>query len=149
MIVMICACFVEKYGSGYPRIHQGVVEFFWTWAEEFPCNDPDVLQFLLEPAEAHSLLAQECLSYLICRILAEPLSGDMRQKLPKERIDDGFPFSRYATLYWASHLKECMMYVKSPIQCNSPSVTQAFVALLRTLSKFIASKLVVNTWVEL
>jgi hypothetical protein len=73
----------------------------------------------------------------------------MRQKLPKERIDDGFSFSRYATLYWARHLKECMMYVKSPIQCNSPSVTQAFVALLRTLSKFIASKLVVNTWVEL
>jgi hypothetical protein len=151
-IVMICTCLAEKHGSGYRLVHQSVVEFFWTWSEELLCNDPVVLQFLLEPGEAHCLLANACLSYLVNRIPAQPLSGDMRQGVSKQRIQDGFPLVKYACLYWTHHLKEFFECNKDAIQArfqHSPSVTRAFLNLVKTLSIFLANKLFANTWVEL
>jgi hypothetical protein len=51
------------------------------------------------------------------------------------------------------HLKECLVYIKDAIQTyfqhSSPSVTRAFLDLIRTLSTFFANKLFANTWVEL
>jgi len=152
-VVMVCACFVERTGSIYRLIHQSVVEFFWRWSEELLCDDPDVLQFLVEPAEAHGLLANECLSYLIFRIPAQPLSGDVREGLPKQRIRDGFPLVQYASLYWTRHLKECLVYIKDAtqtgVQRNSSLVTRDFLDLLQTLLAFFANRLFANTWVEL
>jgi hypothetical protein len=152
-VIMICACFVERIGFRHRLVHQSVVEFFWTWYEDRRCHDPAVVQFMVEPAEAHGLLANECLSYLTSRIPAQPLSGDMRSALSKQRIRDGFPLVQYASLYWTRHLKECLMYIKDESQSgnrrNTSLISRAFLDLLRTLSTFLANKLFANTWVEL
>ncbi|KFZ09338.1 hypothetical protein V501_05591 [Pseudogymnoascus sp. VKM F-4519 (FW-2642)] len=152
-IVMISTCLAEKHGFGYRLVHQSVVEFFRTWSEELLCNDPVVLQLLLEPGEAHCLLANACLSYLVNRIPAQPLSGDMRQGVSMHRIRNGFPLVKYACLYWTHHLKEFLECNKDAIQArfqhSAPSVTRGFLNLVKTLSLFLANKLFANTWVEL
>lgn len=152
-IVIISTCLAERHEFGYRLVHQSVVEFFRTWSEELLCNDPVVLQLLLEPGEAHCLLANACLSYLVKRIPAQPLSGDMRQGVSKERIQDGFPLVKYACLYWTHHLKEFLECNRDAIQAcfrhSSLSVTRGFLKLVKTLSIFLANKLFANTWVEL
>lgn len=132
-VVMVCACLLERYGSGYRLVHQSVAEFFGNWSAELHSPDPQISQFLIETSEANSILARECLSYLTKRIPAEPLSGDMRERVAKKRLEDGFPFAAYACRFWMRHMKESLSFAKHPIQSNSSSVLRAFYGLLKRL----------------
>jgi hypothetical protein len=151
-ITMRCGSLVEKHGNEYRFVHQSVVEFFWSGFDDPKCQDPTLLQFFASSAVAHNKLAKDCLSYLLCRIPAQPLSGDLRTKLPVGKIEEHLPFARYAASCWPVHLEkglEILTERLSWMSSGNSSRIQSLFEVLRLLSKFTSSKLSIMMWIEL
>lgn len=85
-VIMRCGSLVEKRGKGYRFVHHSVAEFFRSGIDEPKYQDPVILQFFANPNVAHCQLAKDCLSYLLRRVPAQPLSGDIRTKLPVTNV---------------------------------------------------------------
>jgi hypothetical protein len=149
-VVMVCASLVELSHTNYRFIHQSVLEFFQNWfASTYDiCSDPKTQQLLAIRAEAESELSSSCLSYLLFRAPAQPLSGDMRKKASPPQIKDTFPFLSYASVCWTHHLKRATTRSHELSPSNSKGFANAFQDLLQVMSKFLSNKLVLMAWIE-
>lgn len=104
VITMACACLVKRAGGEYRLVHHLVVEFFWSGFKETQCQNPIILQFLPTPTQAHNALTTECLSYLLSRVPARPLSGDIRERIWPSDLSRYLPFACYAATTWLKWL---------------------------------------------
>jgi hypothetical protein len=148
-ITMRCGSLVEKRGNEYRFIHQSVVEFFWCGIDEPKCQDPVILEFFASPTVAHNRLSMECLSYLVFRVPAQPLSGDMRTRLPMTEIEEHLPFAKYAVDSWLIHLKMGLELLTRTLPWTRPTVMRPLFEVLRLVLKFTSTKLAVMMWIEL
>ncbi|KNB06510.1 hypothetical protein FOXG_07204 [Fusarium oxysporum f. sp. lycopersici 4287] len=151
-VIMICGCLVERIGGQYHLVHQSVVEFFWSGFKEPKCQNPVLLQFLPTPSQAHNDLATECLSYLLSRVPAKPLSGDIRQGIGPGDLFNHLPFACYAATSWPIHLEKGAKLLEESLSEAlgfPPADIKSFLQLLQALDKFTSTKLTLNTWVEI
>jgi hypothetical protein len=151
---MACACLVERVGGEYRLVHQSVVEFFWSGFKEPQCQNPIILQFLPTPPQAHNALATECLSYLLSRVPARPLSGDIRERIWPSDLSRHLPFACYAATTWPIHLEKGARFLEESLDEPDslglrPADTKSLLQLLPTLEKFTYEKHHLNTWVEI
>ena len=147
-VIMRCGSLVEKRGSGYRFVHHSVAEFFRSGIDEPKCQDPAILQFFTSPKVAHCQLATDCLSYLLFRVPAQPLSGDMRIKVSSEKVNECLPFARYAASCWPTHFKHGLELTQKLPQ-KGHTVESSLFDVLRMVSQFTSTKLAVMTWIEL
>ncbi|KAH6970626.1 hypothetical protein BKA56DRAFT_596676 [Ilyonectria sp. MPI-CAGE-AT-0026] len=150
-VLVRCASLVERRGLGYGFVHQSALEFFWTGLDSNnpECQDPDIAQFLVRPAEGHIQIAADCLTYLTTRLPSAPLSGDMKVTIERQRIQDCLPFAAYTAVSWPSHLKSGMEAVARTSRSNQPHLLKPLLEILETLSMFASNKLAIMTWIEL
>ena len=150
-VLVRCGSLVEKKRVGYGFVHQSVLDFFWGGLDSgnAKCQDPDVTQFLSRPVEAHYQIAIDCLTYLSTRYPSEPLSGDMRIRVTRDRIHDCLPFATYAASLWPVHLKAGADLTKQTPRSAYPRVVETYLGLFEELSKFISNKLAIMAWIEL
>ena len=147
-IVMVCASLVEFASGRYQFIHQSALEFFknpleyleGTYHPEFRI----LHQFLVTELEGQSEICEECLEYLLYRVPAQPLSGDMRAAPSRSLVNEAFPFLIYASTNWTHHLSQSSSWPSSKEQQDSPH----FARLLQVLSRFLSNKLVLMSWIE-
>jgi hypothetical protein len=154
VVIMACACLVERVGGEYRLVHQSVVEFFWSGFKEPQCQNPIILQFLPTPTQAHNALATECLSYLLSRVPARPLSGDIRERIRPSDLSRHLPFASYAATAWPIHLEKGARFLEESLDESDslglrPADTKSLLQLLPTLEKFTYEKHNLNTWVEI
>jgi hypothetical protein len=148
---MVCASLVELSHTYYRFIHQSALEFFQNWflSTYDDCfADPKTQQLLATRAEAERELSIHCLSYLLFRAPAQPLSGDMRKKASSTQINGTFPFLSYASVCWTHHLRRTITRSHELSPSNSKGFACAFQDLLQVLSKFLTNKLVLMSWIE-
>lgn len=151
-VVMVCASLVERSHNSYRFIHQSVYEFFRNWSEfwdESYNGVPKPLRRLLAiKEEAEGELAIACLSYLLFRSPAQPLSGDLREKASAVQLNMTFPFIKYASTNWAIHLRSSATH--DPEQTTSSSVVLLHMLrqLSQTISTFLSKPLVLMSWIE-
>lgn len=150
-VVMVCASLVEVAHGSCHFIHQSALEFFknsFTSSETFDQLDPMVSKVLLPPwSEVQSELTSTCLTYLLFRVPAQPLSGNIHLSAPKSHIDTAFPFLSYASVFWTTHLHEILRFVDVTFSCSKTSLGM-FNKLLGVMSLFLDKKRVLMSWVE-
>ena len=151
-VIMVCHSLVELSHRHYRFIHYSVFTFFQNWAHSFDEYDTNCLkisrQFLAFEAEAESELGTACISYLLFKTPAQPLSGDLRESASKSQVKQAFPFLEYAAVHWIDHLA----FTKSEYRVLEPLdlkvVRTAFRELSQIMSKFLSLKLTLMSWVE-
>ena len=155
---MVCASLVEYIFDGdsntfvYRFIHRSAFEFFDLHCreQEARCDQkPGNLEYFV-PAiyEAEAELAAACLSYIVSRAPAKPLSGDMFESASREQVTAALPFLDYATLYWPSHLIAMKQMLLAAFIIPWETFFRKVESLLRLLSAFFLNKLVPMSWVE-
>jgi hypothetical protein len=151
-VTMVCGSLVELYCGSYQFIHKSVYEFFTNRpdsANERSDTYSQVPQHLIpSPAEAHCELATDCIKYFVYVAPAQPLSGDFREKASTTQIRKLFPFLIYAQQNWTCHLVRAKEFDDGPTPLESKTFLLKAKDLLRTLSKFLSTKLVLTSWVE-
>ncbi|KAH6679199.1 hypothetical protein B0J14DRAFT_649592 [Halenospora varia] len=153
-LIMACGSLVELRNGSYQFVHQSVHEFFRTWTissfDELSPEDMRVCQqFLMIRLEAESSLATTCLSYLLYRAPAQPLSGDMRLVADATLVHEAFPFLSYASLNWTHHLESSIAQLEEPLPSEYKPYQSQYNSLLRCLSRFLSNNLVLMAWIEL
>ena len=103
-------------------------------------------------AEAHTEIAKGCLSYLLFRTPAQPLSGTLGIPSVPLQLDQTFPLLRYSALHWIHHLRN-MISSRADSHydnCND-SGTRTWSAIsdvINLLSQFLSRRLVLMAWIE-
>ena len=150
-VVMVCGSLVEVAHGSCHYIHQSALEFFkdsFTSSGTFDQPDPTISKVLLPPwSEVQSEITSTCLGYLLFRVPAQPLSGNIHLSAPKDHIDTAFPFLAYASVFWTTHLHEMLRFVDVTLS-NSKTSLGMFHKFLRIMSLFLSKKRVLMSWVE-
>ena len=105
-------------------------------------------RFIPGKTEAQSDLTSDCLSYLLFRAPAQPLSGDLHQAASTCAVNKAFPFLGYASGVWPYHLAEASIALNERIGAVSESEELAFQNLSRLIVQFLSKPLILNAWVE-
>lgn len=147
-VIMRCGSLVEKRGKRYRFVHHSVAEFFRSGIDEPKWQDPAILQFFASSNVAHCQLAKDCLSYLLFRVPAQPLSGDMRRNLPLSKVKDCLPFARYAASSWPIHFRNGLKLTQN-FPWERHAAEPSLFDVIRVVSQFTSTKLAVMTWIEL
>lgn len=150
---MACGSPAELRNGFYQLIHKSALEFLRSWTvaglDDFSAQDIQVCQkFLVTRMEAENEMASICLSYLLYRAPAQPLSGDMRTMAESSLVHEAFPFLRYASMSWSHHLENVITQLDEhfPLESINHPFCQ-FQSLLRNLSVFLSNRLVLMSWI--
>lgn len=151
-VVMTCASLVERAGPEYQFIHQSAWQLF-RHRSQFPndLSDEDMRvlnRFIPRETEAQSELTRDCLSYLMFRAPAQPLSGDLHKAASTNTINEAFPFLGYASGVWPVHLTETTTAFNERNGVVSESEKLGFQSLTQVIAQFLSKALVLNAWVE-
>lgn len=124
-------------------IHLSVVEFLTQTKSDTGSNEyTDGLRIDLE--EVNCLVAMDCISYLLCDTLKEPLSGSSRNKPNSRQVMKTFPLLLYSAQFWPHHV-----YMALETWLSEPRVLKnSRVKLASLLSKFLLHKPTVTVWTE-
>lgn len=151
-IIITCGGLVEFRGDKCHFVHLSATEYFQTHcsiAQPYVNLGPGTTSYYF-PAdiEAHAELAFHCLSYILFRAPAQPLSGSMTQTATHNHVDMLLPFLRYAALTWPKHLLGT--YNGQP--ASTPHLLGhdfgRLVTLLRLVSRFLKSTTTIMSWIE-
>ena len=156
-VVMVCGSLVECRGlegllmARCSFIHHSVFEYFWTRCEASNAccnnNSGSIGHFFPATIYGETELATSCLSYLIFRAPAEPLSGHLAQTASAFRVESMLPFLKYAALEWPTHLGAMVSKQRRFSGACLEHFRTKFEILLQLISKFL-SRLVPMSWVE-
>jgi ABC-type dipeptide/oligopeptide/nickel transport system ATPase component len=153
LVIMSCACLVERVRGEYRFVHQSVVEFFWKGLDERKCQSPNIEQFLPSPSQAHNELTAECLSYLLLRVPAKPLSGNIKAGVSKLELSSHIPFAAYAATSWPAHLEKGASFLEESLIMSGSALQrsdiQSILQLLPVLKQFTSAKLSLMVWIEI
>ncbi|KAH7370142.1 hypothetical protein BKA65DRAFT_561623 [Rhexocercosporidium sp. MPI-PUGE-AT-0058] len=156
-VILACAGFVEQSpqvvalsgGTFHPFqfIHASVKEFMISQAMQGSSASvlkDQILPPRIEIAEAY--LATTCLKYLMYRVPAQPLGGNLGTYASYDDIWAAFPFSNYAMLNWTSHLAATGQ--KHLNKDGRADGTDAHGVLHSTLEMFLKQPEVLMAWIE-
>lgn len=95
--------------------------------------------------DAHIEVACTCLTYVITRLPAQPLSGSIGVNIRKESLHNNLPFCNYAVVSWIAHLEA----TKRDNGCDTDANTKTqLLRLLLCLSDFLPNGLLIMSWLE-
>ena len=156
-IVMVCGSLVECTGlkgsftAHCSFIHHSTFEYFWTRCKESNacCNTgPRSIEYFFSPTiYGEAELATSCLSYLVFRAPAGPLSGHLAQTASASVVKSMLPFLKYAALEWPTHLGAMVSKHRHLSRACSEHFRTKLETLLQLISNFL-SRLVPMSWVE-
>lgn len=152
-IVLACSSLVERwnspYGTQYYRfIHSSAVDFFMSRFHSPTVRGSNGLQpftrefFFMCPGESEMELTTSCVQYLLVYIPRKPLSGSISQSPDPGIVTNTYPFLRYASLFWSTHLRG------AKIQCDHDSVRNRAICMLHELDRFLNDNLLMLCWIE-
>lgn len=149
VVVMVSGSLVELSEGKFRFIHKSVQDYFEIDStRQHESSAVRRLSYKFRPAifEANCILADTCLSYLLCSTPASPLSGNMLEKAQPSMIRDNLPLLEYATENWISHLE-----LSIPERAHSGFIEQwkpHFNTLRQRLALFLDSPLLLMSWLE-
>ena len=151
-VVITCGGLVEFRHTECHFIHYSALEYFRSH-----CSAPEAcvgarsgsIEYFFPPNfDAHTELATACLSYVVFRAPAEPLSGNITQPANVLHVDAIMPFLRYAALKWPRHLLGTLDNPKLLAGYAWDHFREKLGGLLRLLSRFLLSKIIPMSWIE-
>jgi hypothetical protein len=124
-VVMVCASLVERWTSEespdsyYRFIHRSAIDYLnlepngagdarhcgYSSSEHLHSMTRTSVPFILSCTEANVKLTRECLTYLMHRVPASPLSGNIMEKADELKVNSALPFLSYASPFWNCHLE--------------------------------------------
>ena len=110
-VIVACAGLVEHKvsttgsESEFRFVHLSVKDYFVISAtEESLSRSQKARRFLVGLREAEFEMARACLTSLMIRTPAQPLSGKLGCQASPKSLIDAFPFVKYASIHWINHL---------------------------------------------
>lgn len=151
-VIITCGGIVEFRANKCHFVHHSALEYF-----QMHCSmskayvsaaSASTAYYFPASVDAHVELAIYCLSYMLSRVPAQPLSGAMTQTATHEQLDSVLPFLRYAALSWAEHLfKTCAELPVSGLLSPDRDFRQ-LEALLGLVSRFLRASTKLMSWIE-
>ena len=156
-IIMVCGGLVEMnnedilVASAFRFIHHSVFEFFRMRGDSGEGSEPrrniPRTSIFFCKIEAEAELALTSITYLLKRLPARPLSGDMLQRAGRPLLHVQFPFLRYAALYWPQHLRE-MARIDVGCADEVKFISMSFENVAVLVSELIGTKVKIMVWIE-
>ena len=103
---------------------------------------------VIDPTVASITMAQTCLRYLMYRLPAQPLGGDVGSHASLDFLTSSFPFGSYAALLWPRHLSQVRWPYLGCLAASDAGISELYVSLARDLSMFLSQKFVLMAWIE-
>lgn len=110
-VIVACAGLVERKlattrsESEFRFVHLSVKEFFLiSSVDESLSRSQNIRPLVVGPREAEFEMARACLTSLMIRTPAQPLSGKLGHRASPLSLVAAFPFVKYASLHYINHL---------------------------------------------
>ena len=151
-IIVTCGGLVEFRDSKCHYIHHSAWQYFRSH-----CSAPEAcigaragsIEYFFPPTfDAHTELATTCLSYIVFRTPAEPLSGSIHQPADPFYVDTLMPFLRYAALDWPRHLLDSLDNLRPVAGYAWNCFREKLCGLLRLLSQLSKNPIILMSWIE-
>ena len=151
-IIVTCGGLVEFRDSTCHYIHDSAWQYFRSH-----CSAPEAcigaragsIEYFFPPTfDAHTELATTCLSYIIFRTPAKPLSGSIHQPAGPFHVDTLMPFLRYAALDWPRHLLDSLDNLRLVTGYAWKFFREKLCDLLQLLSQFSKNPIILMSWIE-
>ena len=151
-IIVTCGGLVEFRHHHCYFVHHTAWEYFRS-----RCSDPQAcagspsgsVQYFFPPDyDTHAELAIACLSYVMFRTPAEPLSGSIHQPADPLQVESLMPFLKYAALRWPRHLQGTLENLRPVTGSSWHYSRKKLECLLRLLSRFLSNKVRMMSWIE-
>ncbi|EMD61400.1 hypothetical protein COCSADRAFT_192355 [Bipolaris sorokiniana ND90Pr] len=157
-VIILSGSLIEKRAfpnlpTIYVFIHLSVREFFRSRCDSSSarayCQTGSIDYFLPAAPQIQAELARQCLEYIVWRIPAAPLSGNILDPVCLDTLNQLRPFISYATLQWPRHLINMgvpgTMWNANPITGFRDIIEK----LTTILARILLNRLLPMVWVEL
>lgn len=154
-VIVVCAGLVEHKvsfmgnESEFRFIHLSVKEYFLISAAEEPLSrSQNIRPLVAGPREAEFEMVRACLTSLMIRTPAQPLSGRLGHKASPKSLVATFPFVKYASLHWIHHLCGTINKLDT---CSIHVISREYKLLEKVvsiLSKILAIPTLLMAWLE-